>query len=66
MYLHSHSIIFRDLKPQNIGFDVRGDVKIFDFGMARIVPEGGNPYDDRFKMSGVGSRRLVTRHVSLV
>jgi len=33
-YLHQKNIIFRDLKPQNIGFDVRGDVKIFDFGLA--------------------------------
>lgn len=33
-YLHQRNIIFRDLKPQNIGFDVRGDVKIFDFGLA--------------------------------
>ncbi len=24
-YLHEHSIIVRDMKPQNIGFDVRGD-----------------------------------------
>lgn len=29
------AVIFRDLKPQNIGFDVKGTVKIFDFGVAR-------------------------------
>ena len=57
MYMHEHSIIFRDLKPQNIGFDVRGDVKIFDFGLARIMPEDGNPYTDTFEMSGAGSPR---------
>ena len=56
-YMHKHSIIFRDLKPQNIGFDVRGDVKIFDFGLARIMPEDGNPYTDTFEMSGAGSPR---------
>jgi serine/threonine protein kinase len=27
--------MYRDLKPDNIGFDVRGDVKIFDFGLAK-------------------------------
>jgi len=34
-YLHSLNIIFRDLKPQNIGFDENDVVKIFDFGLAR-------------------------------
>jgi len=34
-YLHSLNIIFRDLKPHNIGFDENGIVKIFDFGLAR-------------------------------
>jgi len=34
-YLHSLNIIFRDLKPHNIGFDENDVVKIFDFGLAR-------------------------------
>ncbi len=59
-YLHSHNIIFRDLKPANIGFDVRGDVKIFDFGLARIMPDDGCPYTDRFLMSGAGSPRYMS------
>lgn len=39
-YLHNKKVMYRDLKPDNIGFDVRGDVKIFDFGLAR----GKNTY----------------------
>merc|ERR1712151_303870 len=38
-YLHQRRIIYRDLKSPNIGFDIRGDVKILDFGLARILPE---------------------------
>lgn len=33
-YLHSHSILLRDLKPENCGFDFEGNVKLFDFGLA--------------------------------
>mmetsp|Transcript_36832 Transcript_36832/g.89465 ORF Transcript_36832/g.89465 Transcript_36832/m.89465 type:complete len:876 (+) Transcript_36832:3-2630(+) len=42
-YLHEHNIIFQDLKPENIGFEIETDeLKIFDFGMARSVdPETG-------------------------
>ena len=36
-YLHSRNIIFQDLKPENIGFDADGKVKLFDFGLAREV-----------------------------
>jgi len=60
LHLHYHGIIFRDLKPANIGFDVRGDVKIFDFGLARIMPEDDRShYDDQFEMSGAGSPRYM-------
>ena len=38
---------------------VRGDVKIFDFGLARFLPEGGDPYNDTFEKSGAGSPRYM-------
>ena len=34
-YLHQNDIILRDLKPANIGFDMSGAVKLFDFGLAK-------------------------------
>ena len=34
-YLHSSNVIYRDLKPENVGFDCRGCVKLFDFGLCR-------------------------------
>lgn len=28
-------LVYRDTKQENIGFDVRGDVKVFDFGLCK-------------------------------
>ena len=34
-------------------------MKIFDFGLARIMPENGDPNNDTFEMSGAGSPRYM-------
>ena len=33
---------------------VRGDVKLFDFGLATVMPPFGEPYEDSYEMSGAG------------
>ena len=32
-------MVYRDLKQENIGFDIRGDVKIFDFGLCKSLQD---------------------------
>jgi eukaryotic-like serine/threonine-protein kinase len=44
---HSHSIVHRDVKPQNVLIDHEGSAKVTDFGIARSMTDEGLTTDGR-------------------
>jgi serine/threonine protein kinase len=65
-FLCNCSIIHRDIKPDNIGFDVRGDVKIFDFGLAKEFDPNSKDKDGLYNLTAAtGSPRYMATEVAL-
>jgi serine/threonine protein kinase len=64
-YIHAQRLLYRDLKPQNIGFSMHNPsvVQLFDFGLCRELPVGICGDEDAFDMSGVGTRRYMAPEI---
>lgn len=62
-HLHRHKIIFRDLKPANIGITPQGSVRIFDFGLARSCQSFCG--EGKLLTGGTGTLRFMAPEVAL-
>ena len=67
-YLHGQDIVYRDLKPDNVGFNSEGELKMFDFGLAKRVTSADRSAEDRelYNLTGnTGSLRYMAPEVAL-
>eukprot|EP00584_Thalassiosira_punctigera_P005634 CAMPEP_0172529348 /NCGR_PEP_ID=MMETSP1067-20121228/3449_1 /TAXON_ID=265564 ORGANISM="Thalassiosira punctigera, Strain Tpunct2005C2" /NCGR_SAMPLE_ID=MMETSP1067 /ASSEMBLY_ACC=CAM_ASM_000444 /LENGTH=602 /DNA_ID=CAMNT_0013313381 /DNA_START=157 /DNA_END=1965 /DNA_ORIENTATION=- len=64
-YLHSKKIVFRDLKPDNVGFDSMGVLKMFDFGFGVGLPEKDEANPAGFLFDRCGTPRYMAPEVGL-
>ena len=63
-YLNKNSIIHRDLKLGNCGFDANAQFKLFDFGFATSLTQKKRIAPNQYKLSGfTGTRRYMAPEV---
>lgn len=63
-YLHAWKVVYRDLKPQNVGFDKDGVLKLYDFGLATELKHP--PENGKYELTGgAGSIRYMAPEVAL-
>ncbi|KAL7575312.1 hypothetical protein ACA910_001833 [Epithemia clementina (nom. ined.)] len=65
-HLHSKGLLFRDVKPENVGLDDKDHWKLFDFGLCKeLKPKDLVQPPDGYNTSGiVGSRRYMAPEVA--
>jgi serine/threonine protein kinase len=64
-YLHEQNICYRDLKPDNLGFDAGGSLKLFDFGLAKRMDPMDKTETGLYRLTGnTGSLRYMAPEVA--
>jgi tRNA A-37 threonylcarbamoyl transferase component Bud32/tetratricopeptide (TPR) repeat protein len=61
-HAHRHLVVHRDLKPANILIDASGQVKLLDFGIAKLVDEGAAEASG--DLTRLGGRVMTLRYAA--
>ena len=62
-YAHANLVMHRDLKPANILVARAGEVRLLDFGIAKLIDPGGAARDDT-ELTRAAGRMLTPRYAS--